>query len=86
MEGIEPRMPLSHLPAGQPDPYRPIEPAGTLRQTGEKWLTQEQALAGRRNRSEPQFAPLVPPVQYHPPAERRPFLPIPIEHSDELLA
>ncbi len=85
MERVEPGMTLGGLPAGQPDPHRPVQPAGTLRQGGQQRLAQEQAFPAGRHRPESQFASLVPPVQHDTPAEGRPFLPIPFEHSDELL-
>jgi hypothetical protein len=86
MEGVQPGMDLSGLPAGQSDPDCSIQPAGTLRQAREERLAQKEALPSGSHRPEPQFASLVSPVQYNSPGERRPFLAIPFEHSDELLS
>jgi hypothetical protein len=77
---------LGDVPAGQAHPDRPIEPTGPRRQGGQQRLSQNEALAGRGHRSKPQFASLISPVQYHPPGKYRPFVPIPIKHSDELLS
>jgi len=84
VECIEPGVTLGDLSACQSYPHRAVEPARTLSQGGEKWLAQKEAFAGRCDRPEPQFASLVPPVQHDAPPEGRPFLPIPVEHSDQL--
>ncbi len=86
LERVQPGVTLGDLSAGQPNPNRAVQPAGPFGQGGQERLTQKETLPGRGDRPEPQFASLVPPVQYHSPAERRSFLPIPFEHSDELLA
>jgi hypothetical protein len=77
---------LGDLSAGQPHPYRAVQPAWAFRQGRQKWLTEEEALPGRRDGPESQFASLISPVQHDPPAKGRPLLPIPVEHPDELLA
>jgi len=79
-------MALGHLSAGQPHPHRSVQPAGTFHQPWEEGLTQEETLAARRYRSEPQFASLVPPMQHHAPPEGRPLVPVPFEHPEELFA
>jgi hypothetical protein len=86
LQRVQPRVTLGDLSAGQPHPYGAIQPTGPLGEGGQERLAQEKAFPGRSDRPEPQFASLVPPVQHNSPAERRPFLPIPFEHSDELLA
>jgi hypothetical protein len=86
MEGIEPGMTLGYLAASEPDPDGAIQPAGTFGQGTQERLGEQEAFPGRGHRSEPQFASLVSPVQHHAPAKGRPFLPIPVEHSEQLLA
>jgi hypothetical protein len=75
---------LGHLPAGQPHPYRTVEPAGSFGEGSEERLAEQEALPAGRHRPKPQFASLIPSMQHDPPPEYRPFVPIPFEHPDEL--
>jgi hypothetical protein len=77
-------MTLSDLPTGQPDPDCAIEPTGSFGESGEEGLAQQETFSARRHCPKPQFPSLIPAVQYQPPPEDRPLMPIPFEHSDEL--
>jgi hypothetical protein len=79
-------MTLGNLSAGQPYPDRSVQPAGSLSEGGQERLAQQEAFPGRGHCPKPQFASLVPAVQYYPPPEGRPLMPVPIEYSDELFA
>jgi adenosylmethionine-8-amino-7-oxononanoate aminotransferase len=79
-------MVLGHMPAGQPYPYRPIQPTRARRQRRQQGLSQDETLARGRHRPKTQFASLISAVQHNAPAEGRPLLPIPFEHPDQLLA
>jgi hypothetical protein len=86
LQGVEPGMVLADVPAGQPYSYRPVQPARSRGQGGQQRLRQDQALTRGRDRPKPQFASLIPAVQYHSPAKSRTLVPIPIEHPDQLIA
>jgi hypothetical protein len=79
-------MTLGDLSAGQPYPYRSIQPAGSFSEGGQERLAQQEALPAGGHCPKPQFASLIPAVQYHAPPECRPLMPVPIEHPDELFA
>ena len=86
VQRVEPGVTLSDLPTGQPHPNRAVQPAGPFGKRGEEWLTQEEAFSAGSHCPKPQFASLIPAVQHYPPAEYRPLVPIPFEHSNELFA
>ena len=79
-------MPLSHLPAGQTDPYRSIQPTGVFCQSGEEGLAQQEALSAWGDSTEPQSASFVTLVQHHTPGIGWSLLPIPVQNSDKLFA
>jgi hypothetical protein len=74
------------LPAGQPDPNCAVQPAWPLRQLGQEWLAEQEALPAGCHRPESQFAVLISLMQDHAPGKGRALLAVPVEHSDELFA
>jgi hypothetical protein len=79
-------MTLGNLSAGQPHSYRPIEPAGSFGEAGEERLAKQETFSAWRYCPKPQFPSLIPAVEYDPPPEYRPLVPVPVEHSNELFA
>jgi hypothetical protein len=86
MERVQPGMTLSNLAAGQPHPNRAIQPAGSIDESHQERLAQQEALATRGHCPKPQFPSLIPTVQDYPPPECRAVVLVPIQHSDELFA
>jgi hypothetical protein len=86
LERIQPWVALSHFPAGQADPHRSIEPAGTFRQSGEEGLAQQQAFSAGCYRAEPQSASLVTLVQHNTPGIGWSLETIPVQDSSKLFA
>ena len=79
-------MPLSYLPASQPDPNRSIQPAGTFCQASQQGLGQQQAFSAGGYRAETQSASFVALMQHDAPGIGWSLLPIPVQDSDKLFA
>jgi adenosylmethionine-8-amino-7-oxononanoate aminotransferase len=79
-------VPLGYLATSQPDPHCAIQPAGPRGQRTEQRLAQQQALTRWSYRPKSQFASLISPMQDNAPGKGRPFLPVPFEHPNQLLA
>ena len=84
LQRVQPGVPRSHLPAGQPDPHRSIQPAGAFSQPSQEGLAQQQALSAGCYRTEPQSASFVTVVQHNTPGIGWSLLPVPVQDSDKL--
>ena len=85
-QGVEPGMGIADPAALEPDPDRPVQPAGHGGELVEHRLAQQEALALRGDGPESQLATLIAAVNDGAPAEPgRPLL-IPIQDPEELIA